>query len=334
MDMNMSRRNTGAGLLGWIVLAAVTVSAPGPALSAPEPAAQGPEVVVDLPWGSGGMMLGRLDGSEAASYGPLSFGFSPLGDLYFLDQVNFRILKVRADGSPGADIALPLRNCDDMAVAPDGSIVLLDKLDSLSVVVMDELQGTVQEHALAGEGIPEGKSGLITAMFAESDGLWIEYQHAYLVRVLDASMRPAERIILPGRKFEGTNVTVRAELLPGGGARMWLEDTSSGAFTAGRDISFDHPIDRIIWIDRDAGGELFAMFHLIDWSDQPPYGPLYEEVRGIRLDRNLSETGTMTSPFTITEWRQHREFIVTPDGSLYQMAFTEGGVRILRWRLP
>jgi len=332
--MNMKEIKTLKSCLGCAVLAAALVSAGNPAFSSPEPAAQGPEVVIDLAWGSGGMMLGRIDGSEAASYGPLSFGFSPVGDLYILDQVNFRILKIHADGSPGADIALPLRNCDDMAIAPDGSIVLLDKLDRLSLVVMDELQGTMQEHTITGEGIPEGESGLITAMFAESDGVWVEYQHATLVRILDASLRPSERIILPGRKYDGTSVTVRAELLPGGGARMWLEDVSTGAFLAGRDIGLDHSIDRIIWIDRDDNHDLIALFHLIDWSDQPPYGPLYEEVRGIRLDQNLAQTGVMTSPFTLTEWRQQREFIVTPDGGLYQMAFTEAGVRILRWRLP
>jgi hypothetical protein len=333
--MNMKTRKTLKVTLCWLVLAAALGPAGNEAVSSPGPAGSPePEVVIDLAWGSGGMMLGRIDGSEAASYGPLSFGFSPVGDLYFLDQVNFRIMKIHADGSPGADIALPLRNCDDMAIAPDGSIVLLDKLDRLALVVMDELQGTAREHTITGEGIPEGRSGLVTAMFAESDGVWLEYQHATLVRILDASMRPAERVMLPGRKFDGTSVSVRAELQENGGARMWLEDVSTGAFLAGRDIAFDHPIDRIIWIDRSGSGNLFALFHLIDWSDQPPYGPLYEEVRGVRLDRNLAQTGVMTSPFTLTEWRQHREFIVAPDGGLYQMVFTDAGVRILRWRLP
>ena len=107
-----------------------------------------------------------------------------------------------------------------------------------------------------------------------------------------------------------------------------------GAFTAGTDFVFDHTIDRIIWIDRNAGREIFALFHLIDWSDQPPYGPLHEEVRGVRLDGSLNQTGVMTSPFVLTEWRQNREFIVGPDGGLYQMAFSDAGVQVLRWRMP
>lgn len=324
-------RSRGPWLLALAVLAAGLPDFPAFAEAGQTPqAAEGPELVLELPWGSGGTMLGRIDGNESASVGPFSFTVSPAGDIYILDQVNLRIVKVFADGSWGGDVALPAPRCEDIAVAQDGSIVLLDRLDRKAVFVLDGKTGTVREAGVEGKGIPEG--GLVTAMFLENDGVWLEVENAWVVRILDAALLPGDRTVLLGRKFDGLDVTLIAKRLPPRGARLWLQELDTGAVAAGKDFGFPYDLERIIFWGRDSRKNIVAVFHLMQQGDQHPYPVVHEAVVGLRLDRNLVETGSFSSPYPAREWMQLKEFEVDPGGAVWQMAFTDAGVKILRWR--
>jgi hypothetical protein len=306
-------------------------SGPACALGGPKPQGEAQmEVVLELPWGSGGAMLGRVDGNESASYGPMSFALSSAGDLYILDQVNLRILKIYADGSAGGEIGLPAPGCEDIAVAADGSIVLLSRTAGKALFVLDPATGHSRSVPIEGPGIPEG--GLVTAMAVEDDGVWLEVLHEVMVRVLDAALAPGDRLVLPGRKYAGTGTTLGALWKPPRGARLWLQDATTGAVSAGRDFGFAHDIERIAWWDRDAAGSVYAAFHLMQFGDQPPYALRHEEIVGVRLDRALGETGSFSSPYGATDWMQFREFLVDRGGDVYRMAFSDAGVKVLRWR--
>jgi len=290
----------------------------------------GPNPVLSLPWGHEGASAGRIDGDESSSEGPMSFDVASDGSIYLLDQVNLRVLVFRSDGTLSREIPIAGATYQDIEVTGDGRIVLLDRLVQASLLVIDQRGSVLGEHPVVGDGIPEG--GGITAMFAREDGVWLEFGHAYEVRVLDANLQPTERVIQPGREFDGAKSSVGAAIDHQGGAKLWLGDPASGATLATADLLLEHPIARIVWIESDAQGYVQVFLHQLEFDATYPQQVNFEQVIGLRFDSQLKQVGTLTSPHVITEWEQFREFRVTADGGVYQMAFDKDGVAIYRWQ--
>ncbi|MFH1435180.1 MAG: hypothetical protein ABIJ56_05655, partial [Pseudomonadota bacterium] len=57
----------------------------------------------------------------------------------------------------------------------------------------------------------------------------------------------------------------------------------------------------------------------------------FEKNAGVLFDKYLGRLLAFTSPYTIRVWEQYREFKVTAGGGIYQMAFTDSGVKVMRW---
>lgn len=292
---------------------------------------EGPALVLLLPWGSNAHEVGRIDGDESASEGPMSFAVTSAGEIYVLDQVNLRVLVFRSDGTQRLEIPIAANSYQDIEVTGDGHILLLDRLAHPSILVIDESGGIVAEREVLGDGIPEG--GGITAMFARRDGVWLEYTHSYVVKLLDTGFRSSTRYAQPGRIYRQGIANASAALDRSRGvASIWLSDPSGKATHSSAEISLEYPIARIITIDSDAAGYLHVFLHVVEPDPLDPRKVASEKVVGIRYDENLVQTGKLTSPHTITEWEQFREFRVTDAGAVYQMAFDSEGVRFYRWR--
>ncbi len=297
----------------------------------PNAAPEGPDLVLLLPWGSNAHEAGRLDGDESASEGPMSFAVTKAGEIYVLDQVNLRVLVFRRDGTQRRDIPIPASSYQDIEVTEGGLILLLDRLAHPSILVIDDSGRIVSENEVLGDGIPEG--GGITAMFARRDGVWLEYAHSYVVRVLDHELRSSKRYAQPGRIYEQGVANASAALDRSRGvASIWLSDPSGEITKTSAEISLGHPIARIVAIDSDATGHLHLFLHVVEPDAMDPRKVALEKVVGIRYDQRLVQTGKLTSPHTITEWEQFCEFRVTDAGAVYQMAFDSEGVRFYRWR--
>jgi hypothetical protein len=77
-------------------------------------------------WGSGRGRIGRPDdGEEAHGETPLRLAVDAHGTAHLLDGENGRLLRVLPDGGLGDDVKLPVKDPVDVAVAKDGSLVLL-----------------------------------------------------------------------------------------------------------------------------------------------------------------------------------------------------------------
>jgi len=291
----------------------------------------GPFVVLDVPWGSGGWMLARRDGSESAPEGPMSFRVAPSGQVAILDQVSRRVVIFAPGGWPLAEVPIPGDTFEDLAVTADGAIVLLDRLARRSLVVLTPAGTVADEIGIEGEGIPEG--GGVTAMLARPDGIWLEYGHVRLVRVLDAALLPCARTIVEGRLTAGGALVMRAERLPPREALIGLAPAvKGGGGAAETTLSFDKDVWRVAWLDSDAAGDVYAMLHLVTFGGADGLDVTGEEDAIVVLSAKLARLGEVRSPWTIRRWEQYREFEVTPDGTVYQMAFEEGGVKIVEWR--
>jgi hypothetical protein len=291
---------------------------------------KGYEVVLHLGWGSGLMDAGRRLDPESAPEGPMSFSVTAGGEIHVLDQVNLRILAFDRNGALVSVIPLPGGAFQDIEVALDGRILLLDRLVRRSVVVLDPQGLETAAHAVTGPGIPEG--GGITAMFLEDDGLWLEYNHERIVRILDGSLSACARTALQGRKAGSGDRAVLAALAGQGRVGLRLIDTATGSTVVTKEIDLGPDLYRIAWAQADGLGGIHAMVHLVPGGPWTGQSASAEKILALRLDGKLRQTGSFESPFTIRAWEQFREFRVLPAGQVFQMAFLDGGVQILKWR--
>jgi len=297
-------------------------------------AAPVPEIPLEelfvVPWGSGGALLSRDDGRESIPQGPMSFAVEPDGSIWVLDAIARRLVRYGAGGELLSELALPASTFEDLELR-GGRLYVLDRLVRRSVLVLDA-QGPILEVPVEGPGISEG--GGISAMLAEEDGLWLEYEHQELVRVLDADAREGDRTVVAGRPVPGSSHRLRAWLDRGGRPRAWLElwPAAGGAPRASRSVPLDGPTPRIAWIQAGPGGLIAAIFHVVRAA--APGATPTEENLGLWLGPDLRILATFRSPYCLRAWQQQREFRLAPDGALIGMALTSEGVRFLRWRHP
>jgi len=298
--------------------------------SARVPAFDGPELLLELPWGSGGAFVGRDDGDESAPEGPMSFALGPEGEILVLDQLSSRVVVFGRDGALRRELPLPGTTFQELELLPDGRLLALDRLALASIFVLSPSGAVQAEHPVVGAGVPEG--GAITAMLVLGDGVWLEVAHEHSVRVLDPSLRRCERVVVSGRPSSDGALSIGAALDGRGGARIWRALRSSREVVASAEVRFGHPMARIVWLQEDGSGGLLGVYHLLEYDRQDFTRIVHEEVVGVGYDGALRPTAELRSPLAIRVWEQFREVRVGRDGEVVQMAFTEGGVLFLRWR--
>lgn len=271
--------------------------------------------------------VGRTLGQEADSEGPKSFAVKPDGGVLVLDQVNSRILDLDSQGNLTRTLALPAPTFDDVEQM-EGRVLVLDRLVTRTLLVMGLDGSIVREAEVQGRGIEN--SGLVTALIPRADGVWLEVAHRYSVKVLDRNLEPCERQVVTGRPVVNGR-SLQGELDGRGGV---VVSTSRRADRVGmRSVSLEGqlPVRRIVWLDMDAGGRIHAVLHEAHFSHESPYSVRKEQYAWVVLDESLGEVRRTYSPWVLTLYDQRVEFRLGPDGRVWQMAFTEDGVRIVDW---
>lgn len=278
-----------------------------------------------LPWDDS---VGRIRGNEADSEGPKSFAVKPDGGVLLLDQVNLRVLDLDADGELIRYIALPAATFDDVEQYDGRAVLVLDRLAARTLLVMDLVGTPLAEVELQGRGID--RSGLVTAMLPRSDGVWLEVSHRYSVKVLDRHLQPCTRQIVMGRPVErGRSLHGALDGRGGVTLRRSLRNdrSAAGAVT----LTGQAPFRRIVWLDEDADGAVYAVLHEAVFAPTTPFRVEQERYRMVILDEQLQELARLESPWVLTLYDQRVELRVGPDRRLWQMAFTDDGVLLLRW---
>lgn len=293
-----------------------------------------PSILFRAAWGGGAGDLGRHVASEGASEGPMSFGVNEDGDVYVLDQVNRRI-QIFAKGKEPRSIPLDKDTYQDIEVRRDGSVVVLDRLTSASVTVLDPSGKVLAEAPLVGSGVEEG--GSVTAMFSRDDGIWVEVNNTELVRVADASghadpLRPR----VAGR-FALAGMIVRAAVSKEG-AVITTEDSAPGAMgkPSGPSVlavvRFPLPLVQITALETTPTGIIaLAAFQLRE-GPNPQVDPPEEAHTLVVLDKDGREIGRapLAPPTTLEQFRPIR---LLADGSVYQLGLGEDGAAITRVNL-
>lgn len=309
-------------LLTTLVVAVVVSQSPG-AL-----AADGPTVAFVAPWGSGGAMLARRGGDESNPEGPMSFAVARDGRLYVLDHASRRVAVFATDGRLSREFQIPATTFQDIDLGPGGEVVLLDRLVRKSLLVLGPDGGRRGEYPTGGPGIPEG--GAVTALLLRPDGAWLEVLHERSVRVLGPDLKPCTRVEVPGRPASAGGGAGHVEAgLDRDSGGVLVEAVRGGHATTRATLRADLPVDRIVWVEEDGSGRTVVLVEVRNRGE----GAVATPVRGFVLGPDLRVVSTLASPWGAVEWEQLREFRVTPDGVVWQMAFRPEGVAFLRWRL-
>lgn len=136
--------------------------------------------VATLSWGSQVGQLGRVLGGEQSPEGPMSLDADAAGQVWVLDQVNERLVRLGRQGQ-WHQIAAP-RTAQELAVDDQGQVWVLDRLVGKQLVRLDGQSGAQLNHVSL-EG-PGQDPWLITALQVHGGALYAEYEHSELRRLV------------------------------------------------------------------------------------------------------------------------------------------------------
>ncbi|HZS40630.1 MAG TPA: hypothetical protein VFF06_27545 [Polyangia bacterium] len=311
--------------------AAETPSTKPPLIFPDAGARREPHVLARAGWGSGpGDLAHKLD-QESAPEGPMALTVDAQGNLLVLDQLNHRIQRWTRDGRRLAPIAIGGDTAQDLTVARDGRVMLLDRLGEQNVQVLDATGRPLGDVALRGAKIPE--PGGVTGLYTDDDGnAYAEREHAELVRVADADGHASrDRPILPGRPSRGGRVFLRGAIADRAAGTFTLRAYDAAATLVWEaTIAFGGTILYVVLLDSDASGSVYAGARVGRESPDPPYAITGERVELRSLDAGGAPRGALTLDGAPAPEEIFREFTVADDGTIYRMRRSPDGV-VLEW---
>ncbi|PTL82415.1 hypothetical protein [Vitiosangium sp. GDMCC 1.1324] len=290
------------------------------------------EVIAELGWGSGPSQLGRERLQEGNPEAPMSLAVTPLGDVVVLDQVNGRLVRLDGEGKVLGTTPLTQQTPQDVTVAKDGSLLVLDRLKDKSVAIIDPYTGSLRgELPLQGEGIPN--TGGITGTFVEGDSVYVEREHGALIRIGDLSGKvDTTRPEIPGRPTRDGRAYILARIIDAPGGRLFVNavDRQSGQHRYTREYRLQFPLLFITLLDSDRSGVIY-----LGVAGELPTGkasPASEAgVRLFCLDPVDGKVlGQTDLPLNTMPEETFRDFTVLDEGGVVYQYRTENGVSLRR----
>lgn len=231
--------------------------APAPGARSSDASAGG-RVVLFSPWGGASPgQIGREVPAEGNPMGPMSFAVDGRGRMHVLDQVHGRLARFGADGS--FEGATPVAaTAQDVAVADDGSVAVLDRFGSASVDVLGPDGTKRASFPLEGTGIDD--AGAVTGVFVDGDRVYAERAHGPLVYIGSTSGVAADpREQIPGRPSRDKLSYLRAGLIDAAAGRVYVTSTerATGDHRFTRELRLGAPVHTIELLDSDERGTIY-----------------------------------------------------------------------------
>ncbi|WP_170229600.1 hypothetical protein [Polyangium fumosum] len=290
-------------------------------VDASAPPEKGAEVVFSATWGGTRMNeLGRSRPDEANPEAPMSLAMDPKGNMFVLDQVNGRVVRIGPDGKPEAVIPLKEQEAaQDMAVTDDGKVAVLDRYNSKSIVMYDDKGGALGEMPLEGEGLDE--LGFVTGVFVDGKDVYVEKEHGPLLRIGTTDGQPADRVEVPGRPTRDGLSYIKAGIIEPEVGRMYISSvdraTMQHRFT--REYRQGSEIRGILLLDTDKTGTIYLATLLVQNGQETVILSCHEPLKGI-------PTGTAVLPVNTMPEETFRDMAVLDEGGVVYSVRTEQGV--------
>ena len=279
-----------------------------------------------VPFGHGPAQVGLTREAESSPEAPGSLAVDAEGRSYILDAVNQRVAVYGKDRSLDATIALPSDTVEDIALLPNGDLVALDRLVDRRVFVIAPNGAIVARAWVEGDGVEDG--GEVTAVFADSSGVWLEVLHGAQVRVIDGNGRvDAPRVTRPGVPMGDQFVRLRKV---GDGAQVLFFD-KSGKLVADGAVSFSSLLELSGLVV--VGERVYVAGHELVMKT-PESRPTRDVVVVAELERKngrLTEKSrhvTKASP----EWVPLKQLVRAGDGVAHLFVDSTGsGIEVTSW---
>lgn len=298
-----------------------------PASAAPQAGA----TLAAMAWGAGPRDLGRSAPGEGDPQGPMSVTVDRRGDVLVLDQVNGRIQRWGRDGTPLAPINVTQRAPQDVAVGPDGSTLVLDRLGDGSVAVFGPDGAPRGELPVVGKSLEEG--GAATGLFVDKDGVYVEKEHGELVRVGDAQGDPdPEQPTLDGRPTRDGKSLISAAFIDPRAGTLWVRalDRQTQVLRFQRELALSDPLLALVLLDSDAMGGIYVGAHV--GREQEDGAVLQEAVQVICLAPTGEVRGVAVLPANTLPDETFRDLAVTDDGAIVYLVRTATGAELRTYR--
>ncbi len=271
-------------------------------------------------WGSGPQQLGRDRPAEGNPEAPMSLTVDSKGRTWVLDQVNKRLVRVDREGRTLSSVELPVQAGQDVAVARDGTTVVMDRLVDKSVALIDPDGKPRGELPVVGRGLKEG--GAATGVFSVNGSVYVERAHGDSIRLGDTSgARDDARPEVPGRPTRDGLAYLTASIVTRSAGEVLLTviDAATRAHRFTRQYTLPGGVRALTLLDADLHGVVYVGAALetepvvvvicVDGRDGHPLGQA-------RVPANVSADETF------------REFAVTDDGQIMALLRSEDGAEL------
>jgi hypothetical protein len=208
---------------------------------------------VSAKWGSRRGELGRNRPTEGNPEGPMSFATAGK-DLLVLDQVNGRMVRYGADGKVKGTSTIA-NTVQDVAVAKDGTVALLDRLGEKTVTLTDGSGRRVGSLSL-GTNDP----GLLTGVFVDGNTVYVEEGHGGLTGIGTTDGQPlSSPSTLGGRPTKDGALLVTGTLAASEGKlTVNAIDRRTGTLRFARQVQMPRPSSFIVLLDSDNAGVVYT----------------------------------------------------------------------------
>lgn len=229
-------------------------------------------------------------------------------ELVVLDQVGGHVAIFDRAGKIKAKHEVP-RTSQDIARAEDGSLVVLDRLGTSSVTIIDP-NGRKRSLSLPPAA---GEPGKITGVFADKKDVYVEVAHGALVPIgANAGAK------LNGRPSKDGELLITVAIASAGEGRVLVNafDRHKGALRFARTIEFPRPVRSIEVVDSDVRGTiLVGVLGGFDDAKLACLSPIDGHV-----------TGRLSVPVSITPDESMRDIVMSADGTIVYAVRSDEGV--------
>ncbi|MFP2925706.1 hypothetical protein ACLESO_10895 [Pyxidicoccus sp. 3LG] len=305
--------------------------APSPSASGQASPARG-DLWVETTWGSGPSQLGRNRPQEGNPEAPMSLALTPQGDAVVLDQVNGRLVTFSPKGEALGTLPLTQQTPQDITVAKDGTMLVLDRLRDKTVALLEPETGALRgELPLEGAGIP--KTGGITGTFVDGDSVYVEREHGALVRIGDLSGNAdPTRPEIPGRPSRDGRSYLIARIIEAPTGRVFVNaiDRQTGERRYSREYRLGFPLLYITLLDTDRAGIIYLGV-AGTLPKNPGDAPTEHGVRLLCLEGLDGKVrGQADLPLNTMAEETFRDFAVLDEGGVVYQYRTPSGISLRR----
>lgn len=290
------------------------------------------QVVVQGAWGSGPGQFGHRRAAESNPEGPMALSVAPDGSVLIVDQINHRIERFK-DGRAVGSMALGGDTVQDLALGPEGRVVVLDRFVDRGVQVYGPDGKLLSDVPLHGKL----ELGSLTGVFADDQGVYVEREHGQVVRIADANGNRIEgERELSGRPSRDGQLVLSAALLERHSGQLLVRahDRAKGTQVWERVVQLPTPILHMVMLDSDRLGRIYVAAVTAIEEQTPPYQLSDESLFAVQLGRDGQERGRLKLPPLHGSDESFRPVTIDDAGNLYVMQSSESGLTVVRYAFP